>query len=64
MVGIGCKLRLSRRVDWCRRSAEQAHGFGTEIPIAGTGDVDDVHEQIEVTALAAQREVFDKAQIS
>src|SRR5580658_309102 len=46
-----------------RSVAEEADGAGSEVQVVCAGDVEDVHEEVEVMTLAFQCEVLDDAQV-
>lgn len=55
----GGEERLSGGEDGVRRVSEVAHAVGVEAEIFCSNDVEDVHEKIEMVALAFEREIFD-----
>src|ERR1700733_9298530 len=63
MICVRCELGLSSGKDGGGRSSVQACAFWTEVEIRGAGDVEDVHEQVEMMAFAGQCDVFDQSQI-
>jgi hypothetical protein len=55
----GGEERLSGGEDGVRRVSEVAHAVGVEAEIFCSDDVEDVHKEIEMVALAFEGEIFD-----
>lgn len=63
MIRIWCKQGLLCAEHWLRGRPEQANRLGTEIAISRTGDVENIHKEVEVPAFSPEREIFDETQI-
>jgi len=55
----GGEERLSGGEDGVRRVSEVAYAVGVEAEVFCPDDVEDVHEEIEMVALAFEGEIFD-----
>src|SRR5208282_4124896 len=63
VVGVGSEKRLAGSEDRRRGRTEEADCRRTEIAVACAREVEDVEEEIEVAAFAAQRDVLHKTNV-